>query len=81
MILKVVNFTAGPQPLTIDLKGVPTVKPDATATVIQGEPDAMNSVAEPEKVAPKQVKITDAAASFEHEFPAHSVTVLRLATK
>ena len=81
VILKVVNFTAGPQPLKIDLKGIATVKPDATATVIQGEPGVMNSIDEPEKVAPQEVKITDAAQSFKHEFPAHSVTVMRLKTK
>ncbi len=81
VILKVVNFTAGPQPLTVDLRGVSDVRPDAAATVVQGEPGVMNSIAEPEKIAPQTVKISDAAASFEHTFPPHSVTVLRLKTK
>jgi len=41
----------------------------------------MNSVAEPTKVAPKPITITNAGISFTHELPAHSVTVLRLKTR
>lgn len=41
----------------------------------------MNSVAEPTKVAPKAITITNAGPSFTYELPAYSVTVLRLKTR
>jgi hypothetical protein len=41
----------------------------------------VNSIDEPKKVFPQQMEIHDAAASFTHEFPPHSVTVLKFNVK
>jgi alpha-L-arabinofuranosidase len=79
VILKVVNSRADAQQLEIDLQGAPNVNAEATAEVISGKPMDQNSVASPEKVVPRQVLIHDASAKFTHEFPAYSVTVIRLA--
>jgi alpha-N-arabinofuranosidase len=81
VILKLVNVQAQPQTINIDLKGVQSIDPKASGEVLTAELGAMNSVTEPTKVAPKPFTITNAGATFRHELPAHSVTVIRLKTK
>jgi alpha-N-arabinofuranosidase len=81
IILKLVNVQAVPQPLKIDLQGAEMVAKEAKGEVLAAEPAAINSVAEPVRVAPRPVTIANAGLSFTHELPAHSVTVLRLKTR
>jgi hypothetical protein len=81
VILKLVNVQAAPQSLQIDVQGVPTVKKDATGEMLTGDLGAVNTVAEPMKVVPKPITISNAAAKFSHELPAQSVSVIRLKTK
>lgn len=81
VILKLVNIQATAQPMKIDLKGAANINSQAKGEILTAALDAMNSVAEPTKVSPKPITITNAAASFTHELPGHSVTVLRLKTK
>lgn len=81
IVLKLVNVQATPQPLKIELQGVPKIAKQAKGEVLSADPAAMNSVAEPMKVAPKAITITNAGTQFTHELPAHSVTVLRLKTR
>jgi alpha-L-arabinofuranosidase len=81
VILKLVNVQASPQSLDIDLQGVSKIARKATGEVLAGQAGDMNSIAEPVKVAPKPVAITNAGARFSHELPALSVTVLRLKTR
>jgi len=81
VILKLVNVQPTAQSAHIALKGVSTVKPEAIGEMLTGELTAINSVAEPTKVTPKSVRITNAAPEFTHVLPAHSVTVLRLKTR
>ncbi|HUB27088.1 MAG TPA: alpha-L-arabinofuranosidase C-terminal domain-containing protein [Tepidisphaeraceae bacterium] len=78
VILKVVNVSATPQSLQIRLNGAGAVSPNATAEVLTGEPGDQNSIEAPLKVAPQSADITDAAPQFTHEFPAYSVSVMRL---
>ena len=51
---------------------------ESVATVLAGEPEDMNSLDAPEKVAPQTMTLTGVGNTFVHEFPAHSVTVLRV---
>ena len=51
------------------------------AVVISGEPSAVNSIAKPTNVAPKEESLTNAAASFSRTFPPYSVTLLRFPAK
>ncbi|HEY3267816.1 MAG TPA: alpha-L-arabinofuranosidase C-terminal domain-containing protein [Armatimonadota bacterium] len=81
VILKVVNVTDSPQQLAIDVPGVDALESTATAEVLTGQPNDVNSVAAPMKVAPATVAVTGVALSFVHGFPAYSVTVLRLRVK
>jgi alpha-L-arabinofuranosidase len=62
----------------INLRGAERVEPAGAATVLAGDPKAMNSLDQPTNVTPKQEKISDAAASFRRTFPAHSFTIVRL---
>lgn len=78
VILKVVNVSADPQPLAVSLQGAKNVASTASAIVLTGDPGDVNSLAEPQKVAPKTETITGVSGTFTHEFPAHSITVLRV---
>ena len=81
IILKLVNVQAVPQSLEINLEGARKIMKEAKGEVLSGETAGMNSVAEPAKVAPRPITITNAGTSFMHELPAYSVTVLRLKTQ
>jgi len=81
IILKVVNSMSDSQRLTINLSGAANVSPDATAWVLTGQRLDQNSVQHPTKVAPVETDIHDAAAQFTHEFPALSVSVIRIKTR
>jgi alpha-L-arabinofuranosidase len=48
--------------------------------MITGDLGAVNTVAEPRKVVPTAVMITNAGPTFVYEMPAHSVSVIRLKT-
>lgn len=81
IILKLVNVQSGAQRVNINLQGVSTVAREAAGEFLTGELGAMNSVAEPTKVAPRPLRIDNAGARFAHELPAHSVSVIRLKTR
>jgi alpha-L-arabinofuranosidase len=81
VILKVVNVSAAAQRLQIDLQGAGSVDSQATSEVLKGFPNDVNTIDNPLKVAPESVPIEGASASFTHEFPAHSVSVIRLKVK
>ena len=76
--VKHVNATAAPQTVTIELKGIGSMRPEATATVLAADPTATNSIDDPKKVVPITSKVTGIQHIFTHTFPANSVTVLRL---
>ena len=78
VILKVVNFSGTEQQLKVQLDGVTSVSNVGSAQVLSGQPNDVNTVEVPEKVAPKTIRIQNAGRTFEHTFPAYSVTILRL---
>lgn len=81
VILKVVNVSAMPQNLQINLQGATDVSKDAHLILLTGKPGDVNTIDAPQKIAPQESDLHDAAASFTHEFPAYSVSVLKLAAK
>jgi len=81
VILKLVNVQAAPQPVRIDLRGVGTIRSQAAGEVLTGDLTAINTVAEPRKVTPRAIAISNAAPAFTHDLPAHSVSVIRLRTR
>ncbi|MGD0770326.1 MAG: alpha-L-arabinofuranosidase C-terminal domain-containing protein [Tepidisphaeraceae bacterium] len=81
LILKVVNVSSAPQDLQVNLQGATDVKADAQAIVLSGQRGDVNTLDEPRKIFPKEADFHDAAASFSHEFPAYSVSVLKIDAK
>ena len=77
VILKAVNVGDAPYPLQVTLQGATGVAGMASALVLAGEPGDVNTVEAPTKVAPRTGTIAGTGGTFLHEFPAHSVTVLR----
>jgi alpha-L-arabinofuranosidase len=80
VIVKVVNVSASPQELRMTLKGLSSVT-GGTIHQLQGDPELVNSIAEPKRVAPKSMPLATRSPEFVQAFPAHSVSVLRLKTK
>jgi alpha-L-arabinofuranosidase len=79
VIVKVVNMAQEPIETTLNLRGATQIKPEATAIVMSGQPRDVNTIEEPKKIAPKEEPMTNAGESFTRTFPAHSLTVLRIA--
>ena len=79
IIVKVVNMAEQPQPATLNLKGAKQLSPQAKMIVMaSADPSAGNSFEQPENVVPKESILNGVAPTFQHTFPANSITVLRL---
>ena len=64
------------QQLEINLQGAENLSKTASEIVLTGEPGDVNTIADPQKVAPKEDTISDISAKFVHEFPAYSLSVI-----
>ncbi len=80
VIVKVVNVTAAPQALQVDLQGLKSVH-GGTAQVLQGAPGDINTLEEPRRIAPRSMPLTTLSPQFAHTFPPYSVSVLRVRTR
>lgn len=78
IIVKVVNVSRDTQSLAIELPGASGLKGTAEVTVIAGQPGDVNTLADPEKVAPKKTRITGVKSGFVYAFQPFSVTLLRI---
>lgn len=77
--LKVVNCAGASQKARIKLSGVEKIASTGTAVVMCAtSPDDTNSISEPEKVIPITSRVDGLGMDFIREFPAYSITVLRL---
>jgi alpha-L-arabinofuranosidase len=82
IVLKAVNASDRDLETTVSLGGAGSVRPEAEGWVIASDdPADENSFDDPEKVAPVAIRVPVADAGFTHIFPAHSVTVLRIAPR
>jgi len=75
----VVNNGSADAPTQVTLNGESGAT-GGSATVLTGDPTAMNSLAQPLLVAPHKVKLGALGNSFRYTFPANSLTVLDLLT-
>jgi alpha-L-arabinofuranosidase len=73
----VVNDGTADAPTTISLRSGAT---GGTATQLRGDPTAMNSLAQPRRVAPTANTLGRLGSRFRYTFPANSLTVLDLNT-
>jgi alpha-L-arabinofuranosidase len=78
ILLKVVNKSDISESVNITLNGACNANPAGHSTILIGTPDAENSLADPNRVIPSEGTFT-AGDNFKYLFPAHSITVLRIA--
>ncbi|GAA4889688.1 alpha-L-arabinofuranosidase C-terminal domain-containing protein [Streptomyces coeruleoprunus] len=78
LIVKVVNAQAAPARTRVDL-GVAPLGGTARTTVLQGDPEAVNTV-DDRPVQPRHGTLEGIGRTFTHTFPAYSVTFLRIKT-
>ncbi|HVS97310.1 MAG TPA: alpha-L-arabinofuranosidase C-terminal domain-containing protein [Puia sp.] len=80
--LKVVNATAVAQDVDLQLAGKDRVLPEGKAVTIgSDDPDATNTITEPQKIVPVAGGFKGVGKRFRHSFPPYSVTVLELTLK
>lgn len=82
VILKVVNTAKAGALAGIKLDTTRAVADRASAIVLTGKSGAEeNTFEQPNNVAPVETKIQNVSGSFQHTFPANSITVMRLKVK
>jgi alpha-L-arabinofuranosidase len=72
IILKAINATGEPVPVSLHLRGVKSISSDSSATVLASED--LND----ESASPVRHALAESKPDFDYEFPPHSLTVLRL---
>jgi alpha-N-arabinofuranosidase len=78
----VVNINASPCKIQIQFSGAPKIKSDGEAVTLAGNGlNDTNTMEQPRKVVPQTAKASSLSADFTREFPAYSITVLKLKTK
>ncbi len=81
LILKVVNSGSGAESCTLHVEGTGTLGGTGTVTVLTSESvNDLNTIGQPEAVAPVTSKLANVAPMFTHRFPANSVSVIRVKT-
>jgi alpha-N-arabinofuranosidase len=82
LYIKVVNISALPQALVIDLEGVKKVASSGTWVVLKSaQAEDSNSLAEPVNIVPVTEKISGMGNHFTRTFAPYSATVLKVQTK
>jgi alpha-L-arabinofuranosidase len=77
ILVKIANPLTRPQRTRINLRGVDAVKPTATLSLLKGEKDDVNDLANPDRVKPVVSRIP-VATSFDYTIPPMSVQVIRI---
>jgi len=77
ILLKVANNSGASETVNITLNGAGKVNAEGHSTMLNGAPDAENSLTDPTRIIPVTGKFA-AGISFAYTFPASSVTVLRI---
>ncbi len=78
--LKVVNPMSDSQDVTFQMKGA-EFEPEGTIITLSGEPTAINSITEREKIVPVRKVLTGIGATFKQTLPPCSVTVMVLKSR
>lgn len=81
VILKIVNASASAQNASIDVKGA-KLDTKGTAIILKGDGiNDENSFASPTKISPKESEFKVNGNKVQYDFPAYSVTVLKIKMK
>jgi alpha-N-arabinofuranosidase len=81
LFIKLVNPLPAAEQLNIQLKGVKSLAPSATALTLRGDPDDSNSITAPRKIVPEETTVRDLKPDFIYSVPPYSIVVLKLKTK
>ncbi len=82
IIVKVVNTSDRPARLAVTVSGAPRILTGGHVTTLtSAKPTDENSFDEPTKVVPVTRPLTVSAEAFAHDFPAYSLSILRLPTR
>jgi alpha-L-arabinofuranosidase len=81
VILKIVNPTDDATPIDLQLDGEASVGASARVTTLHGSPDDVNSLTEPDKVAPTVETLSVTGPRFTYNLLPQSLIVLRLDEK
>jgi alpha-N-arabinofuranosidase len=81
IVLKVVNAAATPVTARLVLAGRPRSARGGSCLMLHGAPGDSNSIDKPNTICPEVSACSEAGSRFDHEFPAHSSSVLRLPAK
>ena len=79
LVAKVVNTSTSPVRTDVHVSDA-EVAPTATVTTLAGAPSAVNTKADKNRVKPVTRQVSGISDSFTYEFPASSVTFLRMKT-
>lgn len=78
IILKVVNGADSPVTARLVFTGQPRSLQGGTCATLKGAWNDSNTFEEPQRIFPVESTVTESGAEFDREFPARSLTVLRL---
>jgi alpha-L-arabinofuranosidase len=80
--LKIVNEAGTAARINVQISGASKIDSQGeSVTLAAGSPNDTNSIDEPGKVVPHTEKVHGLSGNFTREFPAYSITVLKLKTK
>lgn len=78
LFVKLVNASASPETVRVDLRGVGRVKSTATETALTALPTETNSLEQPTRVLPTTRRVGDIEKAFTYTVPAYTITVLQV---
>jgi alpha-N-arabinofuranosidase len=76
--VKLVNATEAAAPVQLDLPGLRSLAPTATAITLSAAPQATNSIDAPQAVAPVTSRVSGVKSGFTYTVPSHAIVVLTL---
>jgi len=80
--LKVVNASGTAQRISVQISGASKIRPAGeVVTLAAATLNDTNSLEQPQNIVPRTEKALDLSAQFTRDFPAYSVTVLKLRSK
>ncbi|NHD19033.1 MULTISPECIES: alpha-L-arabinofuranosidase C-terminal domain-containing protein [unclassified Actinopolyspora] len=79
LIVKVVNARDDAARVRLNIEGADKVAPAAELTTLHGDPDAVNTKGS-QPIRPEHSTVQGVSQQFEHTFPAHSISFMRIKT-
>jgi alpha-N-arabinofuranosidase len=82
LYLKVVNVAGTAQRINVQIAGCKKIASQGEAiSLAASSPSDTNSLEQPQKIVPRAEKVDNMSTNFMREFPAYSITVLKLKAK